>query len=572
MSAYHERWAEVRQLFEQTVDLEPAQRRAALARVQAGQDADSIGTQVQRLLDAADTETSVLDTSAVAVLEGELPTSTPSEAADPLLGTTVCGCVLLERLSSGGMGHVYLAERQAGSARHTVAVKILKRGLDTDTLLARFQREQETLAALRHEHIVGFLDAGSLPDGRPCLVMEHVDGRGLLQAAHALGLRARLELFLQICGAVQFAHQNLVLHRDLKPSNILVSAQGTPKLLDFGVATLLHPTHGGAQTDITQSPAPLTPRYASPEQLRQERGAVSTDVHALGLILFELLTERPARLGDTVSEVLAGVDDPLPSASAVAGGPESRAWARRLRGDLDAVIHKATQPEASRRYRSAESLAHDLRCWLGGEGVSAHRGTRWERARRFARNHRLAVGSAAGLIILLAAGLVGTWFGKQQAVQHASRGWGAHSEARLAAHFMEGLLIDNAAAGTFDALAALTNPALLTQIDEQLRDDPEAEAIVRMSLGRLALESGQAQLALPHLERAEELGALPIALGIRGHAQIQFLLGSARAALGDARAEEHLSEAVQLYEQLSRPQPLESQAARDALQELQDKR
>ncbi len=607
------RWAAVRRLYEETVDL-PADERAAVldrARGDAGDDArpadedaaarDDVVARVEALLAASAVEDAALDGTAVALLEpgaadtahGAAATS-PSEVDragasaatddatpdDDLLGATVGGHVLRERLGSGGQADVWLAERTVGSATRRAAVKVLRRGLDTDALLRRFRREQETLASLHHEHVVAFLDAGRLPDGRPWFLMEAVDGAPITEACRALDLRARVALVATVCDAVQFAHGRLVLHRDLKPTNILVTAGGAPKLLDFGVSALLRPDGDLARTDATRSPAPLTPRYAAPEQLRDERASVATDVFALGLVLWETLVGRPAREARSMADVVARIDDPLPPPSTAMDDP------RAARGDLDAVVLRATHPEPARRYPSAEALAADLRRWLDGEPVVARRGTRLDALRRLLRAHRAVVLATGVVVLLLAAGLVGTWLGRERAVRDASRGWGAHAAARSAVRFLEELLAAEAVAdgGATDGRdtstppdsgrAAATrppwdDPAVDARIDATLADLPESEALVHTALGRLALDAGRADAALPHLERAAELAGQPIAMGLREAARIRLLLGLARAELGHATAADTLREAAAALEALDPPDVDGAARARAVLADLE---
>jgi hypothetical protein len=298
-----------------------------------------------------------------------------------------------------------------------------------------------------------------------------------------------------VCAAVQFAHQNLVLHRDLKPGNILVTPSGRPKLLDFGVAQWLEAegaAGGPARADATDAArAPFTWRYASPEQLRSERVSVATDVYSLGLVLHEILCGRPA-FG--TQEARRGAP-PTPS-EAAADDELARGWRRRLRGDLDAIVLQATQPEPSRRYASAEALAADLSAWLDGRPVAAHRGTPLQRAAKLLRRHRWPAAAGAALLLALAAGLLGTWIGKSRAEREAARGWGAHAQARAAAAFLGELL----AQGALQDAAALD--ALDTRVSAELAGWPETEALVRLALGEYALGHGRAGLAERNLSRA----------------------------------------------------------------------
>lgn len=536
-------WPAVRQLFERALELDADGRAALLASEAAA--SEPTRAAVLRLLAAADTGDGPLDRSALELLEA----AAPDDGSD-LAGRQVGGATLVRRLSSGGMGDVYLAERGVGGARRRVAIKVLKRGLDTDGLLRRFRREQETLAALHHENIVAFIDAGALPDGRPFLVMEYVEGTPITAwcRAHAAGLRQRIALLREVCAAVQFAHQNLVLHRDLKPGNILVTGAGRPKLLDFGVAKLLQPEagerpaqsreHGRSSdandaadaTDAGASRAPLTWRYASPEQLAGRRVSAATDVHALGLILYELLCERPA-FGAADSDpaswrAIERALPPPPSAALPAGA--TSAEVRALRGDLDAIVMQAIRPEPERRYASVEALSADLQRWLDGEAVTAHRGSTADRVRRLVRRHRWAAALVATLLLCLLAGLAGTLVGKWRAEREASRGWGAHAQARTAAAFLEELLVAETGGARDDARWQ----ALDARVTAELGQWPESEALVRLALGHLALTQGRADFAAAQLGRA-----LSLERGLNPHdtARARDLLAQAQAQAQSAR-------------------------------------
>jgi eukaryotic-like serine/threonine-protein kinase len=321
-------------------------------------------------------------------------------------------------LGRGGMGAVYAAERADGEYTQQAALKLLHRGIDDAEGRARFLRERQILADLDHPGIARLLDGGVTPDGRPFLVLERVDGEPITSwcDGRRTGVDARIRLFLSVLGAVEYAHRNLVVHRDLKPSNILVSHAGEAKLLDFGVAKLLDRDESGDLTH-TLVAAPLTPQYAAPEQVTGGRITTATDVYALGLVLFELLTgERPYRLtGSSALEleqqIVAGetsapsrVARRAPAAAAFrATTPEK--LGRRLGGDLDAIVLRALAKEPSRRYASAADLRRDLESHLAGRPVVAQPDSTLYRLRKFARRHRLGVASGLALLLALVAGL-----------------------------------------------------------------------------------------------------------------------------------------------------------------------
>ncbi len=496
------RWLEIRQLFEDAVELGDDARRQLLD--DAAHDADIRASVEQLLRRADDTEpTHRLDQTAVDLLE-------PSRVGLPedLAGLTLGDDVFLQRISSGGMGDVYRGERHVGRTRRPVALKVLKRELDHTSLLRRFHLEQESLAALRHANIVSFVDACRLDDGRPVLVMEYVEGQPITSwcQAHDTTVRRRVELVADTARAVHFAHQNLILHRDLKPSNILVTDGGVPKLLDFGVAKILHPTTHLPDDATDATRVPLSLAYASPEQLAGERVSVATDVHGLGLVLFELLTgerafavraaKRPA-----VSEAAARNNERL-------APRERRRLARELRGDLDAIVDKALEPDPEQRYASADALERDLRRWLDGDAISIRSASVIDRARTIARHRPWLAAGLAAIVLFVCAAWLGTWLEKQRAQAEASRGWGAHAQARVATTFLAELLVDGSIDAT-SAIATLDWTALDARITEELGHLHESEALVRLALGRLALEHDALDIAAAHLRRALTLsGAL----------------------------------------------------------------
>lgn len=307
---------------------------------------------------------------------------------------------VVAEIGRGGMGVVYLAERTDGQFERQVALKLIKRGMDTESIISRFLNERQILARLEHPHIARLLDGGVTESGRPYFAMEFVDGDPLTAYCdeHALDVEARLELFTDVCRAVEYAHQNLVVHRDLKPSNILVKKDGQIKLLDFGIAKLLGPDH---VAESTRGAFPvLTPEYAAPEQLEGQPITTATDVYALGVILYELLAgQRPPALKDArtgTDERLGPYSDPPPPSSLAS---ISRRLRRRLSGDLDTIVLKALRIEPERRYASVEALREDLLRHISGRPVLAHPESFGYRLRKYVARHR-AVAVAAVLVLL----------------------------------------------------------------------------------------------------------------------------------------------------------------------------
>lgn len=390
------RWARVSDEFDRIVELEGDAREAALALLDA-EDPDLAG-EVRALIAA--------DAQADGVLEHREETLAPIAADQrPELGG---GWRVIEAIGRGGMGEVWLAESLGGGVGRRAAIKLLKRGMDSEALLERFLQERRILARLSHPAIAGMLDAGITPDGRPFLAMEFIRGEPITAYARrvGLGLTARIRLLAEVADAVDHAHRQLVVHRDLKPGNVLVDEEGKPHLLDFGIAKVL-----GEDTDQLVVTATgvrvLSPAYAAPEQVRGEDVSVAADVYGLGVLLYELLTGRlPHQRSGRVERLAQEISEeralrPSSAASDVAMAQQVP-WARRLAGDLDTILLKAIHAEPDRRYASAAALADDLRRYLAGRPIHARPDRGWYRFGKFLSRHRLAAAvSVASLAVLL---------------------------------------------------------------------------------------------------------------------------------------------------------------------------
>ncbi|NJM90809.1 MAG: serine/threonine protein kinase [Myxococcales bacterium] len=338
----------------------------------------------------------------------------------------------LERLlGEGGMGAVYLAERDDAQFHQRVAVKLLSHSMSSQQAVARFRDERQILAALEHPNIVRLLDGGSTEDGVPYLVMEHVDGGALTRHARErnLTVRARVMLIRQVCAALQYAHQNLVVHRDIKPSNILVDKAGTPKVLDFGIAKLLAPSTELAREARTRTGfAIFTPEYCSPEQARGEAISTATDVYSTGAVLYELLAGRtPHRTTGSQLEVLRSICEDEPTRPSEAAPATRRG---ELIGDLDNIVLKALHKEPGRRYASMEQFADDLGRWLDGMPVQAHASTLGYRGRKFLRRNK-ALAAAAATVSLSLLGATGVSLRQASRADHQA----ARAEAESGADF-----------------------------------------------------------------------------------------------------------------------------------------
>ncbi len=323
---------------------------------------------------------------------------------------------LVRELGRGGMGTVFLAERDDDQYHSQVAIKLVRTGMDTEFIFARFRRERQTLARLQHPNIARLLDGGTTENGLPYIVMEYIDGPSLTQYAkqQQLEIPDRLRLFDSVCSAVDYAHRNFVIHRDVKPGNILVGSDGIPKLLDFGICKLL-------QADVLPStdtsPGLHTPDYASPEQVSGKAVTPLSDIYSLGIVLYELLTGvLPRCFEGNTSQAMGHTTwtRPVTLPSAAAG---DNMVARQLSGDLDNIIMHALEAEPERRYESAAQLSEDLRRYLLNEPVHARPQTRRYRALKFIRRNRVKVVAASAVILALAASLA--FFVHQDRLAHA---------------------------------------------------------------------------------------------------------------------------------------------------------
>ncbi len=409
---------------------------------------------------------------------------------------------ILAELGHGGMGRVFLAEREDVGKR--VALKVVRGLLASPDRIGRFRAEQRILARLEHPGIAQFLDAGFLTDGTPYYVMERVDGLPIDDwiAQTDPGLDARLRLFLHICDAVAYAHARLIVHRDLKPSNVLVTAEGEPKLLDFGVAKLLDEDDDAALT--TAHTRIFTPAYAAPEQLSGAPATTATDVWQLGVLLYEMLSgTRPFDVAARPSPAAVHVitqEEPRPPSRAAADRTGTAArFRRRLRGDLDRIVLKCLEKEPQRRYRSVEMLAEDVRSFLTGRPVAARAGGPLYRARKFVRRNRAL--TAALVVALVYAATVTV---QNQAIARARES--AEREAGIARQVSDFLVDLFAAADPNQVADSVSVMSLVDAAAERLSADVDMDPAIRASfqeaIGRVYHELARYEEADSLLSRA----------------------------------------------------------------------
>src|SRR6202167_6070054 len=418
-----EKWGQVKELFALALERDPKERSDFLREAWAAD--DPLRTEIESLLSSFDGATTFLeDCPAADLVSGQ---------SRAMAGRRVGAYRIVHEIGRGGMAVVYLGERDDQNYRKQVAIKMVKPGIDTEQILHRFRNERQTLATLDHSNIVKLLDGGSSEDGSPYLVMEYVEGPPIDHYCdeNKLSIDGRLRLFCEVCSAVQYAHEKLVIHRDLKPSNILIASGGVPRLLDFGIAKLLNP-------DCFQTPLvtrtdwrPMAPEHASPEQIRGQAVSTATDVYSLGVLLFELLSgHRPFHsVGQSLLEmerIVCETDPEKPSVvirrtgqkTSHEGGPptaitpesvsqqrglQPAELERRLRGDLDTIAMKALRKEPERRYASVAEFSEDIGRYLTGMPVKARKSTIAYRGGRFLQRHKESLAAALVMLALVAA-------------------------------------------------------------------------------------------------------------------------------------------------------------------------
>ncbi len=435
---------------------------------------------------------------------------------------------VIRELGRGGMGVVHLAERDDGQFQRRVAIKVVGTADAGDPIYKRFLAERQILAGLDHPNIARLLDGGIADDGRPYLVLEYVEGLPLTTYCerHRLGVEDRVRLFVEVCEAVQHAHQNLVIHRDLKPSNIMVTPAGQVRLLDFGIAKLLNPTLSAVQAPVTRLDLrAMTPEYASPEQVRGDTITTASDIYSLGVLLYELLTgESPYPAAGSPPQLVAAVceHDPERPSSRVTrlDGGENGAAAfdvsperlrRQLRGDLDGITLMALRKEPGRRYASAGLLGQDLRRYLEGQPVLAHRGSQRYRLARFVRRHRVATVAAALVALSLTGGLGAALWQAERADRERVRADRARADAELAlaqseevTRFLTGLFetgeSDPISQG--DQVTALDLLRRGAARADDLAEHPDVQARMLDVIGQMHRHLGHNHEAREHLERA----------------------------------------------------------------------
>lgn len=536
----NEHWDRVRTLFAGAADLPPDQREAFLNEHCKGDAA--LRAEVMSLLEAEPGASSY-------VVKAIGQAAVKMTAAQPDRRDWMAGPYrIIGELGHGGMGTVYLAERADHQFRKKVAIKMARFAAHEHVLLDRFRYERQILAALEHPNIARLLDGGETSDGIPFLVMEYVEGSPVTQyvSSRSLDLAARLELFLKIAAAVQYAHQSLIIHRDLKPGNILVAENGEPKLLDFGIAKLLD--HGVFDETVVNTSTGLrllTPDYASPEQVRGLPVTTATDIYSLGAVLYEIITgARPHAITEyspvAIDRAVCETPTEPPSKAAARTGTLG-AKSSRLPSDLDVIVLKAMHKEPARRYSSVEHLADDIRRFLTGLPIQARADSQSYRIAKFLRRHRMGALAAVLLFVTLIGGIAATSWQAYRARQEARR---ADLRFRQVRHLAQRFLFDfdeqiRNLEGSTPARAALVKTAqeYLDSLAAESANDPELArelALAYKKLGEIQGGPWNASMArtadaVRSYGRSIEIGRGLMNSGVRDPALLEHMIQTTRS-------------------------------------------
>jgi tetratricopeptide (TPR) repeat protein len=486
-----ERWQAVKLLLDEALGLGATERIAFLQRLAAAE--PELHREVDSLLRAHEAQQSFLEVPYF----GDSAMHEQTDSAGSWVGRRLGPYQLAEQIAEGGMGAVYRAVRLS-DFQMEVAVKLVKRGMDTDFLLQRFRQERQILAGLDHPNIARLLDGGATEDGRPYLVMEYIEGIPITQFCddHQLEETERLKLFRTVCSAVQFAHQNLVVHRDLKTGNILVTSDGNPKLLDFGIAKLMEPDAGATVTWMRM----LSPECASPEQVRGLTITTATDIYSLGVLLYRLLSGEPPHRFTTRSaaEIMRVVCEEE---------PKKPSDVKPIHADLDNIVLKAMHKDPVRRYVSADQLSVDIQHYLDGLPVIARKDTLAYRFSKFVRRHTAASVAAALAVISLMGGMATTlWQAHRAAIQQHI--------TNAVNDFLRNDLLARAGASQQAGPGTKPDPDLkvrtaldraAAQIEGKFAGQPLVEASIRQTIGETYEDLGLYPEAQRHVQRALDL-------------------------------------------------------------------
>lgn len=436
---------------------------------------------------------------------------------DPYIGKEIGSYIIDGEAGVGGMGMVYSGKRNDKEFEQKVAIKILKHGISSDYLLKRFQIERQTLANLQHPNIARLLDGGRTSDGLPYLVMEFIDGIPITQycTEKKLTIEQSLNLFRQVCSAVQYAHQNLVVHRDLKPGNILVTKDGTPKLLDFGIAKLIDEDLSDMSDGLTKTGMwHLTPEYASPEQIKGEKITTASDIYSLGVLLYQMLTGvQPYKITNNspsyISKIITEEKIIKPSEKVYERTDEegkqffSDKLSSKLKGDLDNIVAKAMHKDPSRRYVSVEQFSEDIRRHLIGLPVIAQKDTAAYRLNKFIKRHKVGFITSVGFVLFLIISLVAIYWQASVAAKERDNAKLEALKTETVNKFLQDMLssADPTEVGRDVKVYDVLHKSALN-LEKGFTDQPGIEAAIQKTIGITFTNLGEYDEAKPHLERS----------------------------------------------------------------------
>ncbi|TDI72829.1 MAG: serine/threonine protein kinase [Bacteroidetes bacterium] len=527
-----ERWSEIDRILDAALELDPAAR-ASFVTESCGDDSDLV-KDVMSLLDAAEKSSGFLEKSGKDHLNDMLADMVEQldddEENDPYVNKTMGPYRLIRRLGRGGMGQVYLGVRQDKADDRFVAIKIIRRGMDTDEILHRFRVERRILASLTHPNIARLLDGGATDDGLSYFVMDYVDGTSLTAFSdrERLTIDERLALFEQICSAIHYAHQKLIIHRDIKPSNILVTDEREVKLLDFGIAKFLDPGATDADLPMTKTGVRvMTPDYASPEQIRGDRITTVSDVYQLGILLYELLTgsrpydftdearaeieriileKEPEKPSTAIKRVKSSDSDSDAELTSTRSAPIDRIR-KQLSGDLDRIVLMALRKDPDRRYQSADQFKQDIIAFRTGRPVLAQSDTFVYRTGKFVRRHKGGVAASAIFVLMLITVFVlVVRFAFVTAEQNKEIQQALLKKDQVT-ELMLGMFgdVDPEMARGREVTARELLDRGVARIELELGDQPDVQAEMLNSIGVVYLQLGLLEKAEPLLFRALEM-------------------------------------------------------------------
>lgn len=517
-------WDKIKELFQQAAELASEERKDFLNRECAGDSA--LQNEVESLLESFNKTENFLETPHLKTLDLII-----QDDSNALLGKRVGNYQIEKKIGDGGMAVIYSAVRIDDQFKKNVAVKFIKRGMDTDEIIKRFRTEQQALASLEHPNIARIIDGGTTENGLPYFVMELIEGVPIHEYCNInkLSTTERLKLFQRVCSAVEYAHRNLIVHRDIKMSNILVTSEGEPKLLDFGIAKLLD--HSSEKTQFTRTGMRLmTLEYASPEQLQGGQITTATDIYSLGIVLFELLTDHkpfkfknssPAEIENVICNIIPKKPSTvineihntlLKDGEKITISPETVSTSRRenfqkikkrLNGDIDNIVLKAIKKEPERRYSSVEQLSEDIRKYFAGLPITAQKDSALYRAKKFFERHRTGSIASVIILLLLVAGSIGIIHQADIANKERDKAKIEEAKALKINSFLQEIFSspDPSKEGKDIKVVNVLENAV-KKIDVELADQPEIQAALRTTIGTTFQNLGLYNEAIVQFEKA----------------------------------------------------------------------